>query len=162
MKSKIRVFFIVLSLSATIIGGVLKISDFLHYDFSDKLTGGQQQILADEFDLNSISDKIISVSHKNGVICIDIGYFDTVENLLDSLNFKSEKLYEMVSERKDNFTYEYKKISGEKVDTIRLDSERFLNLNKPCVVYIYKNTDGYAFTVEKESVSNPEIYNMFE
>ncbi len=162
MKSKIRVFFIVLSLTATIIGCVLKIAKFLHYDFCDKLTKNQQQILAEEYDMNNISDKIISVSHRKGILSIDVGYFDTVEALLDNLDFKSDKLYEMILERKDNFTYEYKKISGEKVNTMRLDSERFLDLKNPCVVYIYKDSKGYAFTVEKESVSNQEIYDMFE
>lgn len=159
--NKIRVFFIVLSLSAAIIGSALKIAKFLHYDFNDKLTDNQRQILAAEYDMNDISDKIISVSHRKGVISIDVGYFDSVEKLLDNLSFKSEKLHEMVSERKDNFTYEYKKISGEKVDTMRLDSERFLDLKYPCVVYIYKDSDGYSFTVEKQSVGNPEIYGMF-
>ncbi len=162
MKSKIRVFFIVLSLSATVIVSVLKIAKFMHYDFNNKLTDNQQQILAAEYDMNNISDKIISVSHRKGVLSIDVGYFDTVEALLDNLDFKSDKHYKMVSERKDNFTYEYKKISGAKVNTMRLDSERFLDLKNPCVVYIYKDSKGYVFTVEKESISNSEIYNMFE
>ena len=162
MNNKKKLIFIILSLSATIIASVLKITKFTHYDYNDKLTNNQQQVLSKEYDMKNISDKIISVSYKKEVLCIDVGYFDTVDALLDTLDFKSDKHYDIVSERKDNFTYEYKKISGKKFDTIRIDSQKMLNTKVPCIIYIYKESNGYAYTVEKESVSNEEIFKFFE
>lgn len=162
MNNKKKLIFIILSLSATIIACVMKITKFTHYDYNNKLSSDQKQILAKEYDIEDISDRIIAVNYKNDELCIDVGYFDTVDALLDTLDFKSDKHYDIVSERKDNFTYEYKKISGKKFDTIRIDSQKMLNTKVPCIIYIYKESNGYAYTVEKESVSNEEIFKIFE
>lgn len=162
MKKKVVIICAVLSLILIVAGSIIKIIDYTKSDVNSNLSENQKNLLAEEFDLNGINSKIQSASYVSDSLRIESGNFDTFEELLDNLSFKSEKLKNMVLTRKDEFTYSDKSISGETISAIRLDTSAYFDYQSNIVIFIFKKDNAYRFIAEKSFVSNPEIFEIFK
>lgn len=153
---------IIIALVSVVLISVIKIINYTKLETNNSLTEQQQQMLAVEFDLEEVSNKIETVGYVTDSLRIEVNGFTSIEELLDNLNFKSENDYNAILKRKNDFSYNYTNISGDRINTICFDSTEYLNLNTTCIIYIYKYNTSYGFIAEKSFVDNSDIFDLFK
>ncbi len=130
-------------------------------DKNNKLTDKQKAILAAEYGLTDITDRIVCAEIIEDSLRIEVEKYESFEKLLDSFDFKSKDLYNMTLKKRERFNNSYTKISGDIVSSIIIDSVSELNSDIAYTVYIYECDNGYGFATEKTYISNSKVFDIF-
>jgi|GEM_PF-1919185 len=140
---------------------IINIYNYIYPTANSYLTEEEQAVLAVEFELEGVTDKISAANYTDDCFRLEVEYFETCEEMFDCLEFKSETMkntaLELV-ENADNGSWpeSYKNLEYEEINVLSLPHARFFEGEQDVTIHLFHDENGYGFIAEKMRVINGE------
>jgi len=145
---------------------IINIYKYIHPTPNDNLTDAERVVLAEEFELEGVTDKITAAVYTDDCFRVEVKYFETCEEMLDGLEFSSDGAKNTALEllgnlEPDSGAETYKNLYGDEIQVTALSShDRLFAGEQYVTIYVFRDEDGYGFIAEKGMVINGQALRI--
>jgi len=155
----------VILILAYLASNLINIKAFVKSDVNDDLTEEERGVLAEEFEMKNVEDKIAAASYSTNSMRLEVKYFGSCEEMFEQIEFKSEDAKTNAlrwAANLDLYVEPYKDLEGNEIKVFTLNHSRFLAGDQCVDINLFYDENGYGFIAEKGEIVNEETCEIIK